>query len=395
MKNGLKTCLKEVSIFKKYNGIEQTRILNVSYKKTLYFIAKCLTISLELKNRKEVEKQLKLTSIDWDSIVKVSTDHYVFPALYCNLLRSNFLHHLPKKLVNYMKHITNLNRERNKQIISQANELNKVLLSNNIKPIFLKGAGNLLAGLYEDISERMVGDIDLLISKEDYTKAVKVLREIGYSEIKNQKYYFPETRHYRRLQKEKSIAALEIHKEIIKEKYTNEFNYNFVDKDSQILKEVTVLSYANKLNLSIIANQINDSGFYYKTIVLRNAYDVFLLSKKTNAKNAVNNLDKLRHPLNCFLAACYEVFNKIDSLEYNVTNKVTSYLKIFNSQFTNIKMTRRRHKLINAYLFLKSRLNIIYKSLIYKDYRLWLFKRVTDKQWYKEKLIQLGIIKKN
>ena len=42
------------------------------------------------------------------------------------------------------------------------------------------------------------------------------------------------------------------------------------------------MSYANKLNLSIISNQINDSAFYYKTIALRNAYDVLL--SKTNAK---------------------------------------------------------------------------------------------------------------
>ena len=42
------------------------------------------------------------------------------------------------------------------------------------------------------------------------------------------------------------------------------------------------------------------------------------------------------------------------------------------------------------YLFLKHRLNIIYKCILYKEYRVWLFKRVTDKNWYKEKLTQLG-----
>ena len=61
--------------------------------------------------------------------------------------------------------------------------------------------------------------------------------------------------------------------------------------------------------------------FIIKRMALRNAYDVFLLSKKTNAKDAVNTLNKLSHPLNCFLAACYEVFNKVDSLEYNQTKK--------------------------------------------------------------------------
>ena len=350
-----------------------------------------MTISLEAKNRKEVEKQLKLTIINWDDIVKVSTDQFVFMTLYSNLKRTDLLQYLPSDLVSYMEYLSKINRERNEKIIAQAKELNSLLLSNNIRPLFLKGTGNLLAGLYEDISERMVGDIDFLLSKEDYTKAIRILREFGYSELENQKYYFPETRHYRRLQKEDSIAALEIHKEIILEKYTNEFNYNFVEKDSQIIKEVAVLSYANKLNLSIIANQINDRDFYYKTIALRNAYDVFLLSKKTNAKNSVNNLDKLSHPLNCFLAACYEVFNNIDSLKYNNTKKTASYLSVFNNQFADWRTTKRRHKRIKVYLFLKSRLNIIYKSIIYKEYRVWLFKRLTDKNWYKEKLIQLGI----
>jgi hypothetical protein len=358
----------------------------LNYKETLYFIAKCLSISLEERNRQEIEKQLKSTSIDWDAVVKVSTAHYVFPALYCNFKRADFLHYLPQELVNYMQHITNLNRERNEQIIAQAKELNTLLLANNIRPIFLKGTGNLLVGVYEDISERMVGDIDFIFSKDDYSKAIKVLRVFGYSEVEKYKYYIPEEKHYRRLQKENNIAAIEIHKELLLEKYANEFNYSFVEKDSQIVNGTAVLSYANKLNLSIIANQINDNGFYYKTMALRNAYDIFLLSKKTNAKEALNTLDKLVNPLNCFLAACYEVFNNVNSLEHNNTKKAVSYLSVFNSQFTNPKATKRKHKLIKSYLFLKNRLNLIYKSIIYKEYRVWFFKRVTDKNWYKEKL---------
>ena len=251
----------------------------MNYKETLYFVATCLTISLEGKNRQAIEAQLQAETIDWDAVVKVSTSHYVFPALYCNLKRVDFLKYVPNDLVVYMEHITDLNRDRNLQIIEQAKKLNKLLLANNIRPIFLKGTGNLLAGIYDDIAERMVGDIDFIFSKEDYLKAITILREYGYSEVKKQEYYPPnESRHYRRLQKENNIAAIEIHKELLIEEYANEFNYSFVEKDTQIIREVTVLSYANKLNLSIIANQINDNGFYYKTMALRNAYDVFLLS---------------------------------------------------------------------------------------------------------------------
>ena len=128
-------------------------------------------------------------------------------------------------------------------------------------------------------------------------------------------------------------------------------------------------------------------------MALRNAYDVFLLSKKINAKAAVNSLDKLNHPLNCFLAACYEVFNKVNSLRYNTTKKTASYLSEFNSQFTNPIPIKTQSIHIKIYLFIKLSVNIILKSIIHKEYRVWLFNVLTDKDWYKRKLVQFGIKK--
>ena len=359
----------------------------MNYKETLYFVAKCLTISLEDRNKKSIKKQLQSNNIDWDSAVKVSTAHYVFPALYCNLRRANFLHYLPEELVTYMEHITKLNRERNEEIIIQAKELNTLLLANNITPIFLKGTGNLLAEIYDDIAERMIGDIDFIFSKDDYPKAINIIRDFGYSEVNKHKYYFPGMgKHYRRLQKENNISAIEIHSEFLDiKKYLKEFNYSFVDKDSQIINGYKVLSYANKLNLSIIANQINDHGFEYKTMALRNAYDVFLLSKKTNAKAAVNALDKLSNPLNCFLAACHEVFYYAQSLEYNKTIKTNLYLSVYNNQLINPKRIKIQSKYNKIYELIKVFFYIIYKSISNKEYRVWLFNILTDKDWYKRK----------
>ena len=82
----------------------------------------------------------------------------------------------------------------------------------------------------------MVGDIDFIFSKEDYPKAITILREFGYSEVKRKNIIFLMNKHYRRLQKENNIAAIEIHKDFYIEKYTNEFNYSFVEKDSQSYK---------------------------------------------------------------------------------------------------------------------------------------------------------------
>ena len=170
----------------------------MTYKETLFFVAKCLTINHEAHNKRIVEEMLQSNTVDWDEVVKLSTAHFVFPALYCNLKRASFLSYLPKDLVEYMKYITALNRERNEKIIAQAKELNTLLLEHHITPIFLKGTGNLLEGLYEDIAERMVGDIDFLFSKEDYPKATEFIITRGYfsTEKKNKTHKQQLQQHY-------------------------------------------------------------------------------------------------------------------------------------------------------------------------------------------------------
>lgn len=362
----------------------------MNYKETLFFIGKALTINHEKHNKTIVENELKSNNIDWDAVVKVSTAHFVFPALYCNLKRADFLHYLPSDLVVYMKHITDLNRERNQQIIDQSKEINKLLLENNITPIFLKGTGNLLEGLYEDIGERMVGDIDIIIEKSKINQSFNLLKNHNY--ISNSK-ILNDHRHLARLVHKNKIGAIEIHKELLINKFTNEFNYDFIKKDSQIINNTYFSSYSNQLNLSIIAKQINDKGFYFKNISLRNAYDVFLLSKKTIAKVSFDKFIELKKPLNCFLACCSEVFNHPKSLEYSPTLDTESYLKIFKKHLNNPKLKNKHFKRTENYLFIKSCLSIVFKSFYKKEYREWLIKRTTDKNWQRKKLVQLGLRK--
>jgi hypothetical protein len=350
----------------------------LNYKQTLFFIAKSLTISLEEKNRDEIELMLKTTDVDWDAVVKVSTSHYVFPAIYCNFKRADFLKYLPTDLVEYMKHITNLNRYRNTQIIQQAKDLNSLLLESNISTIFLKGTGNLLEGLYQDIAERMIGDIDFLFSEKDFFKAIDIIKNDNYTKTEGQLDYFPGFRHYSRLVKQENIAAVEIHKEVTIEKYRGEFNYKIISEDTQIINDFSVLSFENQLSLSIITSQINDYGFEFKNFSLRNAYDVFLLSKKVDTKKAISKFTKLKNPLNCFLANCNLVFGDLESLEYFKTKESENYLKAFNKSLykskSNIKIN---FKLIK--INLNRRFGKFCKSIYNSENRKWLLNRIKNK----------------
>jgi len=365
----------------------------MTYKETLFFVAKCLTINHEEHNKRIVEEMLQSNTVDWDAIVKLSTAHFVFPALYCNLKRASFLSYLPEDLVDYMKYITELNRERNERIIAQAKELNTLLLGHNITPIFIKGTGNLLEGLYEDIAERMVGDIDFIFSKEEFPRAVKILTSNGYPSNFKIENVSSAAKHYPRLINNDKICAIEIHKEFLIEKYNTEFNYNFVKSSFQTINKFLILSFENQLILSIAAHQINDQGYLKKNIALRNAYDVFLLSKKTNAKDVFQQFNALQHPLHCFLASCYEAFNKPQSLTHINSTKIKKYLIQFNKFINDKKLAEQEFKKSIRKRMMSKRIEIIFKSFFYKKYRVWLFKRITDKNWRKEKLIQLGIKK--
>lgn len=353
----------------------------MDYKETLFFIGKCLTISQDQEYLTEVSKKIKSNSVNWEAVVKVSTSHYVFPAIYCNLLRANLLSYLPSDLVSHMIYITDLNRERNRQIIQQAEQINQLLTEKNITPIFLKGTGNILGGLYVDVAERMVGDIDFIVGSKEYELAIKTLLDNGYYKVSGKPTLLG--KHYPRLIKDGAIAAIEIHKDLVKTPYELEFNYEIIKHT--ILKEhsISLLSLSHQLCLSIIAKQINDDGQYYNTISLRNAYDVWILSKHTNPLNAIKKLEGIFHPLNNFLALCHDVISH--KINYLDTPESKKYLAVFKKIVHDSAYSLQHHKKWSNKLKWKLRYQITKKALLKKDYRQWYWQRVTDRDWLKGK----------
>ncbi|MBA6155610.1 nucleotidyltransferase family protein [Tenacibaculum sp. S7007] len=350
----------------------------MTYKETLFFIGKCLTISHEKKNYEEVELELQSGKIDWDQVVKVSTGQFVFPALYCNLKRMKFLHYLPKDLVEYMEHITNLNRDRNQQIIEQAKEINKLLLSNNITPIFLKGTGNLLEGLYEDIAERMVGDIDFLVSDSEFKSTIYILKKFYYSEFHKNK---PDTtltnRHYPKMTKEGRIASIEVHYKMVSNLKIIDFNYDFIFPNILKNKHGSFLSHKDNIIMTSINKQFNDNGQFLKNINLRNSYDLFLLSKKENTIESIKKL-KNHKELNCFIYSCYNIFNKPKSINFDNNDSAKLFYKKQIHLLDNPKSSLKK-RITKDQLKYSHRFKTLLKALYNKDYFNYVLNRIKSK----------------
>ena len=226
-----------------------------------------------------------------------------------------------------MKHITDLNRERNTQIVEQAKEINELLLANNITPIFLKGTGNLLEKLYEDVAERMVGDIDILIQKSDCEKAYMLLIDYGYfNDIALQK----DHRHLPRLIHKSKIGAIEVHKEILRGKYAKHFNYQHVDNTLTDNNKIKTLSNGNKIKLTIYSRLINDYEYRLKKINLRAAYDYYLISNKST-----HQIKLVEPTLKKELDAGLEIYNYILAKPRNINFSSTIKSKRFLNDCLN------------------------------------------------------------
>lgn len=359
----------------------------ISYSEVCYFISLCLSCNLIEKNKFFLISYLKTSQINWKKVVKISSKHLVLPAIYYNLKKINAINLIPQDLANFLGHISELNSQRNEKIIAQLHRLNKILNENKIKPIFIKGSSKLILNIYENFGERMISDIDFVVSKTELKKTIHVLKLNGYYSDLNKYWFYYPFRHYPRLKNKSEICSVEVHTRLTKDRYDKEFGYKDLSKNMHRIKKFYVPSFSNMVSMSIISDQINDNSYSYKTISLRNAYDVLLLSKKKELEYSINSFDKLKLPIIFFLNVSKELFN-IKDLNSSVFFKsdLNNDFFIFMILFKYEYLAKIYSKFLSFLLFFKTRFVNIIKGIFFKNYRIWYLKKLTSLDWYKEKL---------
>lgn len=357
----------------------------MTYKQAMFFIGKCL--NAEENYKKLLQKEINSINFNWDTIVQVSTKHYVLPALYNNLKRKNLLSELPFQLAQYMDSITALNKSRNTQLIKQANEINSALLEQDISPIFLKGTAFLIENLYDDISERMVGDIDFLVSTKELHNTIQILKSIGYSNISNKIYYQKNQRHYPRLIHKDKIGAVEVHTELTLKKYRSYFNYKLVSENVLCINHFRLMSYKNQVIHTIINNQINDNAKTYKQITLRNCYDLLLLSRKENTLLCAFKIPKIFHCCNNYIAISSLIFRCTTTLIFVENYYTRKFKKTILQKLNNPVFAKMHTNCITFYMLTTSRINILIKALYGRPHFLFVLSKISDVNWYKRLLL--------
>jgi len=342
----------------------------MNYKDYLFFIGQCLTINHIPKNKEAVQKRIT-SDINWDDVVKVSTAHYVLPALYFTFKNADFLELLPKDLVDFMQHISQLNADRNTEILQQVHEINNFLLSNDIQPIFIKGTAYLLENVYENIGERMIGDIDFLVSNKDFDKAIKLLSQEKYTPV--DKHYKEFHWHYPRLCHEDEIAAIEVHKKVLKDDVEQNIEVDFFS-NTTIVGETKVLSETNKILSTVLPKIINDDMYVTKSISLKTAYDVFLLFNNSNIKTIHLKNKKINNKLNNYLTCIQTILNDSQIIKTHRSKSSKQYLKKYMQLLEGNSFERFLSKYHEKLFFQKERFNILKYAFTKPDYRKYLIK---------------------
>ena len=351
----------------------------MTFKEGLVFIARCLSANIIKENYHEVKKQIESENVDWDLIVQISTSQLVLPALYINLLKTNLTALLPEDLVAYMEHITQLNRERNEEIIKQAKHIQRIANENNIKLVFLKGTSYLLSGLYEDIGERMIGDIDFLVHENEALKINSILIKNGYKDPKNISSSRPDFRHLPRLIHDDYLAAIEIHTQVTLQKYLSDFHPETLMHSAVEINKTFHLNASNTLKTTAITHQINSKGNQYKSFSLRNAYDLLLLEAKYKPSLGHYKNDTLHK-----IVSHYEhMINYIFNVDIKLIDK--NEIRISEQQILqNIENYKNSNgkKTIDWFSNNTARLKIVFKSIFDPSYRNHAFKKLSSKEFY-------------
>lgn len=323
----------------------------------------------------ELEERLGQPAFNWDAIVVEGSKHLVLPAIYCRLRSKNLLHTLPNELKEYLEELTLLNRKRNLSIIEQVHSISDLFNKLNINHVFLKGSALLISETFDDIAERMVGDIDILVDNKQLDTAFNLLETHGYQPIpQTLGNTFFEHKHLPRLKTDIHISAVELHRKLFVSYNDKDLSSTTVLTKKQLVNKVYIPKNEHLLRHNILNYQINDNGKLYNSISFRSAYDsICLMRHKTMA-------------IDIYEGKIFKTYFNIlglffDGLDHTIQSKRNFLTSFYIFKLKHIKFYKLWNKFLNFCNFSSILLKRIPYFVTNSGYRKALFndrKRVFD-----------------
>lgn len=338
-----------------------------------------------------VAEQIKNDRVDWEKFVVFSSNYLITPAIYVKFRDTGIDSLLPAELHDYLKEIYNLSCSRNQMLLEQIREICNLLAANDIYPVLLKGAGNLLDDLYQDIGERIMGDNDILVKEDEYHKAAEIALKFGYEVIESE-YFYDDVdilKHYPRLGHPERYAALEIHRLPVEERYTRLLNQNMIREKAQktgVCPGCYVLCDEHKVVINFIHSQLANKGHKSAVISLRDAFDLYLLSRRVNLDEIYRDIIPVKKVGAYFFMVERLLGVKISNSEKSSVSAKWLLLK-YHLNF-DFKYFYRINKIVTAFndRVVQRYFVVLFKAIYSKETRAFVFRRMKTVPWYKSQI---------
>ena len=349
------------------------------------FTSRCLSLNTQPVIVDKVRDAFASGSVDIDHLIHFASNNFVLPAVWRRLEDAGLGELFPKEYSYHLKEVVQLNENRNNEILKQVAEISEVLFRAGIEPIYLKGTGNLLDGLYPSIADRMIGDIDFLVSLQDYEKSISIMQTINYSS--DVKLYPNELSwyHHPRMFKPKVPADVEIHNALTEFRYENNFKADKIIKDcisTNYLVGYVVPTTANRIIHTFIHSQLGNRGHRYYIPGLRDLYDAWLLSQQVNWREVLEQIEE-KEKARVFFEYMEYLFCQEQDLS-QIKNKATlKYIRRHRWFMDHPRWHRLyigSHKLYE--LLVIRYIKRIVRALFSKKDLLYIYRRLKDPAWY-------------
>jgi hypothetical protein len=117
--------------------------------------------------------------LNWEEVLKSTFWQGIAPLLYSNLKNIQESYFIPENVMDKLKKAYYRNVTKNMYMYEELNRILKAFHDIGVGVIVLKGMA-LANTVYSDMGLRPIGDIDLLVKKEDLPHAEKTMTELGY-----------------------------------------------------------------------------------------------------------------------------------------------------------------------------------------------------------------------
>ncbi len=351
-------------------------------------IGLCLSVDRVAGRREVLIRLFESDGINWDRFVYLSGIHYVQQVIYLKLKKVGLLGYLPEGLDEYLQMVFEMNVVRNRQIMSQMDRITALLNGIGIQPTYLKGNAGLADGLYSDIGERIVRDIDFLVSPSELDAAVEAIYAQGYV-MRPGNYWLPgQMKHYPRLHSPNELADVEVHQAPLDFGLKGVLSYTDVKSAKKEISDnqlkYVVPSDFHKIIHNFAHGHLGDKGHVYRRTSLRNLYDILLLSDRVPLNEAIRLMPRKNRATAYFLLA--KTFFDLDDTFFTTRSwRAKWYLcqfEYFQSHpkvsFVNSRLHDLFHKIRYSYF------KVVWMALTDKPLRDKLRERISSPAWWAE-----------